>query len=70
MLEITGFARLVMLGDHESEYGRRSAGAGTGPEVPAADPKAYPMTTSVRQFTAIHSDDEVDRRRTAPGCDA
>lgn len=59
MLDITGFARLIMLGDHESEYGQRRAVAAPDRGLPAADPKAYPMTTSVRQFTAIHSDDEV-----------
>jgi anti-anti-sigma factor len=63
MLDITGFARLVMLGDRESDDG------GLGPVAttdrvgavagPVAGPDAYPMTKSVRQFTAIHSDDEV-----------
>ncbi len=59
MLDITGFARLVMLGDHESEYGRRPRVSSPDRGLPASDAKASPMTTSVRQFTAIHSDDEV-----------
>ncbi len=59
MLDITGFARLVMLGDHESEYGRRPRVSSPDRGLPASNPKASPMTTSVRQFTAIHSDDEV-----------
>ncbi len=50
MLDITGFARLVTLSEHESAYGQRR---------PGPDPVPSPMTTSVRQFTAIHSDDEL-----------
>jgi anti-anti-sigma factor len=49
MLDITGFARLVLLGDDEAEYGQPAGGSSS----------PYLMTTSVKQFTAIHSDDEV-----------
>ncbi len=59
MLDITGFARLVMLEDHESAYGQRPPAESPDRVSPHRSPPAYPMTTSVRQFTAIHSDDEV-----------
>lgn len=59
MLDITGFARLVMLGDDESEYGSLGPEQPVGRLSPAGGPSSYPMTKSVRQFTAIHSDDEV-----------
>lgn len=59
MLDITGFARLVMLGDHESEYGSLGPEQPVDRVSPAGGPDSYPMTKSVRQFTAIHSDDEV-----------
>ena len=60
MLEITGFARLVMLGDDESAYGRSLGPEQHGNRVaPPGGPNSFPMTKSVRQFTAIHSDDEV-----------
>jgi anti-anti-sigma factor len=59
MLDITGFARLVMLGDRESDDGGLGPVATTGRVGSVDGPSSYPMTTSVRQFTAIHSDDEV-----------
>ena len=58
MLDITGFARLVTLEDDESQYGLRAPLPRHGvPSTGSTTP--YPLTTSVRQFTAIHSDDEV-----------
>jgi anti-anti-sigma factor len=65
MLDITGFARLVILGDHESDYGHlgpEQPGLGAGSAIiggAASAPDSFPMTQSVRQFTTIHSDDEV-----------
>jgi anti-anti-sigma factor len=49
MLDITGFARLIVLADDESAY-RQPADTGLRSSL---------ATTSVKQFTAIHSHDEV-----------
>jgi anti-anti-sigma factor len=65
MLDITGFARLVILGDRESDNGQlgpEQPGVGTGPAMAGrtrTEAGLFPMTQSVRQFTTIHSDDEV-----------
>jgi hypothetical protein len=52
MLDITGFARLVVLGERESDYGEPDPG---GPQTVSP----LRLSQSVRQFTAIHSDDEM-----------
>jgi GAF domain-containing protein len=57
MLDITGFARLVILGDRESDY--REIRPQRLASALASMPNASPLTRSVQQFTAIHSDDEV-----------
>ena len=59
MLDITGFARLVTLEDDESEYGQLPAPLPRHGVPSTGSTTSYPLTTSVRQFTAIHSDDEV-----------
>ncbi len=59
VLDITGFARLVTLGDDESEYGQLRPAQPPDRVAAAGGKPSYPMTASVRRFTAIHSDDEV-----------
>jgi anti-anti-sigma factor len=56
MLDITGFARLVVLGERESDYGEPDPGRRMTAASAAAEPR---LSQSVRQFTAIHSDDEM-----------
>jgi anti-anti-sigma factor len=56
MLDITGFARLVVLGERESDYGQPDPGRRTTAPRAAEEPR---LSQSVRQFTAIHSDDEM-----------
>jgi anti-anti-sigma factor len=58
MLDITGFARLVMLGDRESDY-REVRSERTRSTRDTQPPDSFPLSQSVRQFTTVHSDDEV-----------
>jgi anti-anti-sigma factor len=72
MLDITGFARLVVLGERESDYGEFDPGRPRTVAAVMADSAApvtgmvggpptdsSRLTQSVRQFTAIHSGDEM-----------
>jgi anti-anti-sigma factor len=61
MLDITGFARLVRLDQRESDYGHLGPEEITGDGVRGGVAKSANgsgLTRGMRQFTAIHSDDE------------
>jgi anti-anti-sigma factor len=58
MLDITGFARLVRLDQRESDYGRLGPEETPHASATTASTVRAGLTRGMRQFTAIHSDDE------------